>query len=135
VIVAGRNFHVHRHVVERYQERVKPMLDGDALERDLQRVLASHATVTDRAPAWASGEDRVVEWIMLGDSIAFPVGTDNRVITCVTRSQPGDDNRERMRETARQRRERNARPGTRKKHGVVARSERRRARARKEAME
>jgi hypothetical protein len=132
--VGDREFHVHRHVVERYHERVRPTLDGELLERDLRRMLAG-AEIMQVAPLWVTATANAVEWIMLGDSIAFPVGDDNRVITCLTVAEPGDENRERMRERGRDRRARNAQPGKRKKHGVVARSERRRARAQREKLD
>jgi hypothetical protein len=132
VIAAGRDVVVHKHAIERYQERVKPTLTVAEAELDLRRVLR-YAEITAQMPEWLSPGD-AREWVMLGDAIAFPM-LDGRVLTCVTRLTAGDERREATGRARRARAARRAQPGVRKKHGPVARDERRRARERREAME
>jgi hypothetical protein len=131
VRIGARRLKVGAHALERYQERVKPTLDGDPLLADLSRVLL-HAELMPVAPAWIWGEERAEEWVVLGDAIAFPV-LGGVLATCLTRSHPGEENREKMNRGRQERARRRAQPGVRKKHGPVARDERRRVRARKEA--
>jgi hypothetical protein len=131
VRIGARRLQVGAHALERYQERVRPALDGDALLADLSRVLL-HAELMRVAPAWVGGDERAEEWVVLGDAIAFPV-RGGVVATCLTRSQPGEANREKMNRGRQERARRRVQPGVRKKNGPVARDERRRVRARKEA--
>lgn len=115
------------HAVERYQERVKPALSREQAMADVVRVLA----LADRrgaAPAWVTSERDAHEWRVLADDIAFPV-RDGVVVTCLTRSQPGDVLREERSEGGpRHRRRRKNAPGYRTEHGKVAREARRRRR-------
>lgn len=122
-----------RHAVERYIERVKPMLDYEQALDELARLLKM-ADWGAPAPTWAQTRRDATGWVVIADSIAFPVVT-NRLMTCLTRGEVGAELRllragEPRGDRARRQRKR------KKQHGKVARDERRRARAvREEALD
>lgn len=131
VFVGHRRLHLCRHAVERYQERVRPALGLAQVLSELDRVLR-HATVTRERPEWATGSNAATEWVVLTDSICFPVvGAD--LVTCLTRGEFGSKVRVVRQEDRREFAARKGRPGYRKKHGKVARQERRRAQDERDA--
>lgn len=119
-----RDVLVSPHAIARYQERVKPALDPGQCAADLRRLLPL-CTFSWERPSWASKrhDQTPVEWVLLGDAIAFVVEGD-RVLTCVTRSAVGAEVRVVRADERQQDWDRNARPGRRQKHGKVARQQR-----------
>lgn len=133
VRVGGRTLVLSRHALERYQERVKPTLEGEALVADLRRVIV-HAEVVERAPGWVRDEHAASSFVVLGDAIVFPVVAGS-LATCLTRSGIGDESRSGKARARRERAERRSQPGVRKKHGRVERDARRRRRAGREPVD
>lgn len=134
--IGTRTFVMAEHAIDRYGERVRPGLDGDrgVLFEEMRRVLLL-AEVTTFAPAWVLEKPATDGWVALDDAIAFPI-VRGVLTTCLTRSQPGDETRVVRTERRRERTANDGRPGARKKHGKVARSERAsRARRREEALD
>lgn len=125
---------ISEHAVARYQERVKPALGRDDALEDLVRMLAL-AERRPGAPTWVTSEQDADEWFVLADDIAFPVRS-GQVVTCLTRSQPGEVVREERSRDGRQWRDarKNAR-GARTEHGKVAREARRRRRELRERVD
>lgn len=119
-------FGVTKHALERYGERVMPALDGPPLFEQLRRVmlLAEWTTVQ---PDWLVNPEPTDGWLVLDGSIVFPV-RGGWLMTCLTRHAPSDAGRERRREYRADTWDRAPAPGRRKKHGKVARDERRRRR-------
>jgi hypothetical protein len=118
-----------RHAIRRYQERVKPALDFGQAEDELRRLLP----LMDRKrvpPAWIDPErlEREADvWLGLGGEIALPTYA-GLITTCLTRSEPSEEARERQTEGRRARKARQSQPGKREKHGKVAREARRQRR-------
>lgn len=74
------------HAVERYIERVIPGRDDSSARHDLD-MLKRFGTVTRRAPAWAACYAGV-EWLTVGNTIAFPLrrhGSHLVAVTCLTK--------------------------------------------------
>jgi hypothetical protein len=97
----GKLLHVSFHALDRYAERVKCILKPTAVDRErntsnLRRLLQAHGTLVQTRPEWIGqqppdDETRAVEaemWLLVGDSIAFPVVRKRRdflIVTCMTR--------------------------------------------------
>lgn len=124
--VGHRSVLISDHAVERYGERVKPTLSKTQVVAEIPGMVAL-GELQRRIPTWAARtSERADEWIVIGDSIAFPVLGDI-LVTCITRSEVGAEIRT-VRQEERKRTDPDGFRRKHKQHGKVARDERRRAR-------
>ena len=76
---------ISHHAVERFRERVRPTLSVEQAEDELARLLAEYGEWVDGPPDWHFEHPHADGWLMLGDSIVFPVA-GGLVITCICRA-------------------------------------------------
>lgn len=131
VLVGHRRLHLCRHAAERYQERVRPALGFAQVLVELDTVLR-HSTITSDRPEWATGSTGAREWVVVNESICFPI-LHGKMVTCLTRNEFGGKVRVVRAASRQDYAARMGRPGQRKKHGKVARAERKRAQDQRDA--
>lgn len=112
------------HAAARYRERIRPTLETPQVIAELERLLPAAEFGVER-PAWASLREEDCGWVLLTPEIAFPVVQDT-LVTCVERGGVGASVRILTKKSRDGRRDNAPARGRRKKHGKVARAERRR---------
>ena len=83
---AGQRLLLCSHVVERYQERVKPHLSMTEAAQDLARLLHIAGSQLPQAPAWLTCRPKS-DYVALGPDVVIAVGRCGRsvvAITCLT---------------------------------------------------
>lgn len=131
VFVGDRRLHLCRHAAERYQERVRPALGFAQVLAELDAVLRQ-STITGERPEWAVGSMGAREWVVVNESICFPI-LNRKMVTCLTRNEFGGRARIVRAELRQDIAAGRSARGARKKHGKVARAERKRAQERRDA--
>lgn len=124
VRIGSATFYLTDHAVDRYIERVKPMLSVAQAREELRRMLPM-ATIDRAGPDWCSDPGHADSFVLLSDGIVFPLYR-GRLISCLTRAEVGAELRMVRREE--RRKARDGGPKRKKQHGKVARQERRRLR-------
>lgn len=107
------------HAIDRYVERVRPGLDRETAEKELNQFLANGVfVISDDPPNWKNLAYEGSWWLLLGDDVAFPCQHDI-ALTCITSTELPPEIREtRNRAHARRRAARKFKQATSKPNNI-----------------
>lgn len=95
ITVNGMEMFLSDHAVDRYHQRATPHLPVRESALQLRALLVAHGTVTCHQPSWVKTPRPTSRWLILSDTIAFPLNDDRTpvVVSCLIAGGISDDTR------------------------------------------